>query len=354
MKVTNSDLALYIGPTARNMAAHEIRNGFPLAIPYWVDVDPDLISVLAPLTDTGGGRLARGAGKLSVMVRNEDSGEMEMALGMSSITEEQAHKQLLDAKDLKQNLEMNKLEEGLAKAQGLLVEELEQEQELKKLEESQERDEAKVDRDSIKKPAGSPWDGEKGSNALIDAHGAVLDNPKLIARFDALQDAINAEEELAKTGSFKEKLESVKAKRELESKLSEFGAANEALFRQWGRWRNTSDEKKEQVFMSLEVSEFYSVVQRANETGNVGTTEDSLKYDHSEVERFEDRSGDLCESSLLEDKRDHGFAGSMLHGNKSIQIQLHQAQGEGSTYEDLAKVHKRAKDANQAVYGWRK
>jgi hypothetical protein len=391
MKVTNSDLVLLIGPTARNMKGSDIRNGCPVAIPYWMEIDTDLVSELAPLTDTGGGRLARGVGQNFVSVEDEDTGEkisgdvfsvatiseeeshkelsdarnlMQMletttalnveTFGMSAVSEEEGHKGLLEAKDLKQDLEVDKLEQELAKAQGLTVEKLEQELELEKLTSSQKRDDEHVDRNAIKKPAGSQWDGEKGANALIDAQETVLDNPKLIARLDALQDAIDAEEQLAKSGSGLERAKAIKIKHELESKLNEFGATNEKVFRGWKKWRNTSEEKKEQTFLNLGVSEFFSVVQRANETGDVGTCEDPLKYDHSQQERYDVRSDHLNESSVLEDKSDKKFAGSMLHGRKSIQIQMHQAQGVNATYEDMAKAQHRAKEANQAVHGWRK
>lgn len=158
MKVTNSDLVLLIGPTARNMKGSDIRNGCPVAIPYWMEIDTDLVSELAPLTDTGGGRLARGVGQNFVSVEDEDTGEkisgdvfsvatiseeeshkelsdarnlMQMletttalnveTFGMSAVSEEEGHKGLLEAKDLKQDLEVDKLEQELAKAQGLTL-----------------------------------------------------------------------------------------------------------------------------------------------------------------------------------------------------------------------------------------
>ena len=374
MKVTNSDLALHIGSTVRNMKGSDIRNGCPVAIPYWVEVDTDLISELAPLTDTGGGRLARGEGyNLTVKEKDPETGEsiIGSVWNVSTIGLEQSNKHLSDLISMaRSEVDVNTESFGMSTtsgaedtkgllngediAQNLEVEKLERELEINKLKSSQERDDNYVDRNAIKKPAGSQWDGEKGANALIDAHDTVLTNEELVGTFDALQNAIDAEEKLTKAGTKIQKMKAVKSKRELESKLNGLGELNSEIFRAWKKWRNTSEQKKDEVFQSLEYSEYYSVVQRANESGNVGTCEDPVGYDISDQERHEDRSDLLCESSLLEDKKDKRFAGSMLHGRKSIQIQLHQAQGAGATYEDMTKAHNRAKEANQAVHGWRR
>jgi hypothetical protein len=277
------------------------------------DYDSDLFVVLCGLTDTGSSKLGQGQVALAKGFIDPDTGKMDRGdlFGLHTITLEQSQKFLLTAEDLKQDIVTEALEKKFSRTMNALEKKLE----LDALVNTQERDDASVDRDAIKKPAGSQWDGEKGVNALIDAHESMVSNPKAIAIFDALQDAIDAEGVLAKDKNtpVMAKMKAVKSKRELETELDSKGAANSKLFNQWKRWRNTSEQKKADAFQSLEVSEFYSVVQRANETGNVGTSEDSLKYDHTEVDRFNDRSDDLCESNVLEDKQYEKFAGSMLH-----------------------------------------
>ena len=246
MKVTNSDLALHIGSTVRNMKGSDIRNGCPVAIPYWVEVDTDLISELAPLTDTGGGRLARGEGyNLTVKEKDPETGESitGSVWNVSTIGLEQSNKHLSDLISMaRSEVDVNTESFGMSTTSGaedtkglldgeditqnLEVEKLERELEIDKLKSSQERDDNYVDRNAIKKPAGSQWDGEKGANALIDAHDTVLTNEELVGTFDALQNAIDAEEKLTKAGTKIQKMKAVKSKRELESKLNGLGAVS--------------------------------------------------------------------------------------------------------------------------------
>jgi len=346
-KVTNSDLALHAGPVGRGMKGWDIDSAlreFNLPIMTYQeepDYDSDLFVVLCGLTDTGSSKLGQGQVALAKGFIDPDTGKMDRGdlFGLHTITLEQSHKLLLTAEDLGQDSKVAKLEKKL---------------ELDALAETQARDDSHVDREAIKKPAGSPWDGEKGVNALIDAHEAIISNPEAIASFDAHQDAIDAAGELAKDKNVSpvDKIKALKSKRELEAELDSKSAVNPTLFKQWKRWRYTSEQKKADTFQSLELSEFYTVVQRANETGNVGTTEDALKYDHTEVDRFNERSDDICEAAVLENGQYDKFAGSMLHSQKEIQAQLNQSVGEGTTYEDLGKAAKRAKEANRKVHSW--
>ena len=358
IKVTNSDLALHAGPVGRGMKnwdADDVMRELGLPILEYQeepDYDSDLFAILCGIADVGSSKLGLGQATLAKSFIDSRTGERDRGdlFGLHTITREQAEKSLLTAKDLKHNMVLEGLEKAHARAMNAMGNKLE----LDTLTEAQKRDDAHVDREAIKKPAGSQWDGEKGANALIDAHEAVVSNPEAIALFDALQDAIDAEGELAKSkeASILEKAKAIKSKRELEEELDSKGGLKPTLFKQWKRWRNTSEQKKTDVFQSLDVSEFYSVVQRANETGNVGTSEDALKYDHTEVERFNDRSDDLCESNVLENGQYDKFAGSMLHGQKEIQAQLNQSIGEGHAYKDLARTVQRAKEATRKVHSW--
>ena len=246
MKVTNSDLALHAGPVGRGMKDWDIDDVFramaskkyPLPLVDYQeepDYDSDLFVVLCGLTDTGSSKLGQGQVALAKGFIDPDTGKMDRGdlFGLHTITLEQSQKFLLTAEDLKQDIVTEALEKKLSRTMNALEKKLE----LDALTDSQERDDAGIDRNAIKKPAGSEWDGEKGANALIDAHEGVVSNPEAIAVFDALQDAIDAEGALAKdkNTSVMAKAKAIKSKRELEAELDSKGDTNTKLFKQWKR-----------------------------------------------------------------------------------------------------------------------